>query len=347
MNPYLKLSKTRVPHVRDGFIVANVGIGRSPTFPQSYKAPRFKWVICFLLSALSLGLSLHAQPAKSIGNGKISGAATYTLTKEFLAAAPKRFYGSPGHAAAEKFIESHFAPEQKDHRLDIDEFSANTPAGLQTLRNIIVKYPAAGPGKKDGIIVLGSHYETNYPLKDIDFVGANDGACTSALLMEIGAYFPPASAAGILRLPRLLRRRRGREGVERDRLHLRLAPPRREVVAGRYPRPHQGLPAGRHDRRQVARHRPGRKLRPAPRRSAEAGRAETPATPPPSPTTTLRWKTTRFPSTSAASRCSTSSTTTTARTTTHTPTAGTTPRRTPSTRSARNRCKPAPISSWS
>jgi Zn-dependent M28 family amino/carboxypeptidase len=138
-----------------------------------------------LLMGLALANSAPAQPAR----GKVSGAATYELTRQLLAAAPKRFYGSPGHAAAEKFIESHFEPEQRDHRLEIDEFSASTPAGLQTLRNIIVKYPGANPSKRDGIIVLGSHYETNYPLRDIGFVGANDGACTSALLMEFGAYF--------------------------------------------------------------------------------------------------------------------------------------------------------------
>lgn len=118
-------------------------------------------------------------------NGKIPGGATLTVTKELLAAAPKRFYGSPGHTAAETFIKSHFAPEEKDHRLEVDSFTATTPAGLQSLRNIIVKFP----GKKDGIIVLGSHYETNYPLKDIPFVGANDGACTSALLIQFGEYF--------------------------------------------------------------------------------------------------------------------------------------------------------------
>jgi glutaminyl-peptide cyclotransferase len=50
------------------------------------------------------------------------------------------------------------------------------------MTNYIVKYP----GKKDGIIVLVSHYETNYPLRDINFYGANDGAATSALLIEIG-----------------------------------------------------------------------------------------------------------------------------------------------------------------
>jgi hypothetical protein len=39
------------------------------------------------------------------------------------------------------------------------------------------------------VIVLASHYETNYPLKDVNFVGANDGACTSALLIALGQYF--------------------------------------------------------------------------------------------------------------------------------------------------------------
>ncbi|ADW67890.1 M28 family peptidase [Granulicella tundricola] len=135
-----------------------------------------------LLMAMVFGAgSAWGAPAKA----KVSGAATYALTKEYLAAAPKRFNGSPGHAAAEKFIEGHFNKENADHRMEVDTFTATTPAGMQTMHNIIVKYP----GKKDGVIVLGSHYETNYPLKDINFVGANDGACTSALLMEFGEYF--------------------------------------------------------------------------------------------------------------------------------------------------------------
>ena len=133
-----------------------------------------------LLSGLALlaGFCLPAQ------THKVSGTATYALTKEFLAAAPQRFNGSPGHAAAEKFIAEHFLPEQKDHRFEVDTFTASTPAGYQTMHNLIVRFP----GKKDGVIVLASHYETNYPLKDVPFVGANDGACTSALLIEIGQY---------------------------------------------------------------------------------------------------------------------------------------------------------------
>ena len=49
------------------------------------------------------------------------------------------------------------------------------------MRNFIVRFP----GKKDGVIVLGTHYETNYPLRNINFVGANDGAATTGLLMAI------------------------------------------------------------------------------------------------------------------------------------------------------------------
>ena len=142
---------------------------------------------------LLLTPSLHAQTPKS--TGQISGAATYALTRQFLAAAPKRFNGSPGHLAAENFIQSHFAPEEKDHRFEVDSFTASTPAGLQSMHNLVVKFPSSNPAKKDGIILLGDHYETNYPLKDIAFVGANDGACTSALLIEIGEYLrahPPS-----------------------------------------------------------------------------------------------------------------------------------------------------------
>ena len=66
--------------------------------------------------------------------------------------------------------------------LEEDTFTANTPAGMMTMHNFIVKFP----GKKPGIIVLASHYETNYPLRDIHYVGANDGASTSGLLVEMG-----------------------------------------------------------------------------------------------------------------------------------------------------------------
>lgn len=151
-----------------------------------HRASHLLAILCAVgLTATLAPAAGHAQKKSA---QKVSGAATYALTKEFLAVAPKRFNGSPGHAAAEAFIRAHFAPEDKDHRFEVDHFTASTPAGLQSMDNLIVKFPSSGPAKKDGIIVIDSHYETNYPLKDIAFVGANDGACTSALLIEIGQY---------------------------------------------------------------------------------------------------------------------------------------------------------------
>jgi len=139
-----------------------------------------------LLTLLVLSLFATQAPAqKSATANQVNGQAVYTLTQQLLAVAPKRFNGSPGHLAAENFIKQHFKAEAAKGNFETDEFTAKTPAGVQTMRNYIVRYP----GKKEGVIVLASHYETNYPLKDIAFVGANDGACTSALLMELGAYF--------------------------------------------------------------------------------------------------------------------------------------------------------------
>lgn len=139
---------------------------------------------CAVLCLLAGLFTPSARAAKSAATHAISGAEVLRLTQQYVNAAPKRYVGSAGHAAAEKFIRDHFEPEAAKGDFVTDEFYARTPIGMVPMRNFIVKYP----GKKDGIIVLASHYETNYWLKDINFVGANDGACTTALLIAIGQY---------------------------------------------------------------------------------------------------------------------------------------------------------------
>ena len=138
------------------------------------------WLLLPLVILLLAAIDSPAQ--KAAPAARFNGQAAYNLTAQLLQVAPKRFNGSPGHAKAEEFIKQHFAAEAAKGNFETDTFTASTPAGFQTMHNFIVKYP----GKKDGIIVLASHYETNYPLRDIEFYGANDGAATSALLMEIG-----------------------------------------------------------------------------------------------------------------------------------------------------------------
>jgi len=134
--------------------------------------------------ALLILLVLFFATAVQAQSHPISGDQVYKLTEQFLAAAPQRFANSPGHAKAEEFLKSQFLPEAAKGNVETDAFTPTTPIGPVSMRNYIVRYP----GKKDGVIVLATHYETNYPLKDIHFVGANDGACTSALLIAIGHY---------------------------------------------------------------------------------------------------------------------------------------------------------------
>jgi Zn-dependent M28 family amino/carboxypeptidase len=110
---------------------------------------------------------------------QFDGAKALAYTREYVAIGP-RWIGSPGHAKAEAFFKDQFRRDQ----LEEDTFTTDTPAGAMTMHNFIVKFP----GKRDGIIVLASHYETNYPLRNIPYVGANDGGSTTGLLIEMANY---------------------------------------------------------------------------------------------------------------------------------------------------------------
>lgn len=96
--------------------------------------------------------------------------------KEIVAFGPRPI-GSANHKKVENYILAHL----KGDSVDEDAFEAGTPAGKFPVRNIIAKFP----GTKDGVIVIAGHYDTNYPLRDTAFVGANDGGSSSALLLEL------------------------------------------------------------------------------------------------------------------------------------------------------------------
>ncbi|HEY0307724.1 MAG TPA: M28 family peptidase [Acidobacteriaceae bacterium] len=122
-----------------------------------------------------------AVPMRAQG-AKFSGAQTMQYTRQIVAFGP-RYNGSLGKTNVETYLKKFFAPEAAKGWLETDSFLSGTPVGPQTMRNYIVRFP----GTKPGAIVLASHYETNYPLRTTSFVGANDGACTSAILMETAA----------------------------------------------------------------------------------------------------------------------------------------------------------------
>lgn len=128
----------------------------------------------FALAFLLLSLPTLAAPA---GKNTFDGQKALAYTRTFVSETGPRFNGSPGLAKAQDALRKFFANDQ----LQEDTFTSSTPAGPQLMHNFIVRFP----GKKDGVIVLATHYETNYWLKDIPFVGANDGGATTGLLMQI------------------------------------------------------------------------------------------------------------------------------------------------------------------
>ncbi len=100
--------------------------------------------------------------------------------KEIVAFGPRPL-GGANHRKVEDFILAHL----KGGDVENDVFTANTPEGKLPVHNIIAKFP----GTRDGIIVIASHYDTNYPLRNTSFVGANDGGSSSGLLLQFANQF--------------------------------------------------------------------------------------------------------------------------------------------------------------
>ena len=138
-----------------------------------------------LTKALLAAWLLTAAPIAQAQH--FNGAKALDYAREFVAIGP-RWPTSQGHTKAEAFLRERFQHDQ----LEEDAFTADTPLGAIPLRNFIVRFP----GKKNGVIVLGSHYETNYPLRNINFVGANDGGATTGLLMAIADQLRAQTAGG-------------------------------------------------------------------------------------------------------------------------------------------------------
>ena len=123
----------------------------------------------------------HAKGAKVTFNAQRA----FQYTKEIVAFGP-RPVGSSAHKRLQEYIHRHLRGDDVSE----DVFNADTPVGPFEMRNIIAKFP----GTKDGIVVISSHYDTLYGRKD--YVGANDGASTSALLLELANQIRGARRAG-------------------------------------------------------------------------------------------------------------------------------------------------------
>ena len=101
---------------------------------------------------------------------------TFAYTAE-IAGFGERWPGSPGHRKTENLIRQVL---QKDGaQMEADDFTATTPRGPILVHNIIGKFNV-GADPKQPIFILAGHYDT---LFQPGFIGANDGASSTAILL--------------------------------------------------------------------------------------------------------------------------------------------------------------------
>lgn len=125
-------------------------------------------------SAIAPTSTAQAVPAKLAFDGKRA----WTHLQAQVAMGP-RPAGSAALNKTRDYIQSQLKAAGIDSRLQA--FIATTPIGEMSMANVI----ATIPGRRPERIILASHFDTKR-FTDIRFVGANDGASSTAALLELG-----------------------------------------------------------------------------------------------------------------------------------------------------------------
>jgi glutaminyl-peptide cyclotransferase len=169
------------------------------------RAAAFAFTVCFCLTGckskdaqgatgsppfMSAAASAPPQPAGDEAppadkTGGFDGKRAFAHVAKLVGFGP-RPSGSPAIAQMQSYILSELS--SYGCTADTDAFNAQTPVGSVAMKNILVKIP----GDKPGIILLGTHYDT----KKLDnFVGADDGASSTAVMLELARVLCPQHAS--------------------------------------------------------------------------------------------------------------------------------------------------------
>lgn len=117
--------------------------------------------------------SSNQAPASSVG---FDGSRAYAHVREVVGFGP-RPAGSAALEATRGYIKKQLAAVGVEAREQA--FTANTPIGPVRMVNLI----ATIPGRSQGKIVFGGHYDTKL-FREFRFVGANDAGSSTAFLIE-------------------------------------------------------------------------------------------------------------------------------------------------------------------
>jgi glutaminyl-peptide cyclotransferase len=128
------------------------------------------------LAALSV-VALAAQAAPISLHDAFDAKKCYAYTAQ-VAGFGERNPGSPGHQKTEDLI--HQVLKADGAQIEADDFSAKTPRGQIAVHNIIGKFNVTADPKQP-IFILAGHYDTLFKK---GFIGANDGASSTAILLS-------------------------------------------------------------------------------------------------------------------------------------------------------------------
>lgn len=127
--------------------------------------------VATLLAGVAAGVAAQAPPA-------FDSTRAYGHVREQVALGP-RPAGSAANQKTRDFIIKTLA--ESGIKAVEQPFEASTPVGPVKMVNLI----ATIPGNRAERIVLASHFDTK-PIREFRFVGANDGASSTAALLELG-----------------------------------------------------------------------------------------------------------------------------------------------------------------
>jgi glutaminyl-peptide cyclotransferase len=138
----------------------------------------------YVAACTAAAVTLGAQRKPGAPPASFDSARAWEHLRRQVAFGP-RPAGSAALAETRKYLVAQLAAA--GIRTTSQTFTAQTPAGATPMTNLI----ATLPGKRPERILLASHYDTKIA-RDFRFVGANDGASSTAAILELGRVLAAA-----------------------------------------------------------------------------------------------------------------------------------------------------------
>ena len=133
----------------------------------------YKRLVCFFC----IGLFAPVSGAGSALHDAFNAQQAYAYTAQ-VAGFGERWPGSPGHQKTEDLI--HQVLQKDGAQVESGDFTANTPRGPVPVHNIIGRFNVTADPNQP-IFILAGHYDTLFKK---GFIGANDGASSTAILLS-------------------------------------------------------------------------------------------------------------------------------------------------------------------